>query len=191
MKKHEPTLRKHEPAEEKRDLSVSRTPAISSLQTVSPISRIEREMLSTLHEMERWFEDTLHRPFFGFHRLPLTNIVTGDRQSGDFVPSIDMFEEGNELVIRAELAGMKREDIKLELSGNMLTISGEKTGGEKIERKDYYRVEQCYGSFSRTLELPEGVHLDDVKAQYKDGILEVRMPKEDVGSNVRTVPIGE
>lgn len=190
MRKHEPAL-SNEPKEEQREVTLSRTRSAPSSGTVSPMTRIEREMLTTLHEMERWFEDALHRPFFGFHRLPLTNIVTGERHSGDFVPSIDMFEEGNELVIRAELAGMKREDIKLELSGNMLTISGEKTGGETIERKDYYRVEQCYGSFSRTLDLPEGVNLDEVKAQYKDGILEIRIPKETVSSNVRTVPIGE
>ena len=154
------------------------------------MTKIGREMLTTLHEMERWFEDALHRPFLGYHRLPLANLL-GERRGGDFVPAIDMFEEGNELVIRAELAGMKREDIKVELAGNMLTLSGEKRGEEKVERKDYYRVEQTYGNFSRTLELPEGTKLDEVKATYKDGLLEVRMPKAVEARKVKTIPVGE
>lgn len=184
-------MKKHESREERRDIPVSRTPAETALERrVSPLTKIEREMLTTLNEMERWFEDALHRPFLGFHRLPMANLL-GERRGGDFVPAIDMFEEGSDLVIRAELAGIKREDIKVELSGNMLTLSGEKRGEEKVQRKDYYRVEQAYGSFSRTLELPEGVKLDDVKASYKDGLLEIRMPRSAETRKVQTVPIGE
>jgi HSP20 family protein len=96
--------------------------------------------------MEQWFEDALHRPFLGFHRLPVANLL-GDRRSGDFVPSVDVFEAESELVIKAELAGIKRDDIKIELSGNTLTIKGEKRDEEKVEGKDYYRVEQTFGSF--------------------------------------------
>ena len=183
-------MKKHPEREEKREVTIRRTPVETSLERVSPMTKIEREMLTTLHEMERWFEDALHRPFLGFHRLPLANLL-GERRIGDFVPAIDMFEEGNELVIKAELAGIKREDLKVELSGNMLTLSGEKRSEEKVERKDYYRVEQGYGSFSRTLELPEGVNLDDVKASYKDGLLEIRILKKPETRKVQTVPIGE
>lgn len=182
-------MRKHHPREETKEITVSRAPLETTPERMSPISRVEREMLTTLHEMERWFEDALHRPFFGFHRLPLANLL-GERRGGDFVPAIDMFEEGKELVIKAELAGIKREDIKLELTGNMLTLSGEKRGEEKVERKDYYRVEQSYGSFSRTLELPEGVKVEEVKAEYKDGLLEIRIPKHETRKTM-TVPIKE
>lgn len=183
-------MRKHETKEERKVVPVNRTTSVVPHEWVSPLTKIEREMLTTLHDMEQWFEDALHRPFLGFHRLPLINQL-GERRGGDFVPAIDMFEEGHELVIRAELAGMKREDIKVELSGTTLTISGEKRGEEKVERKDYYRVEQTYGSFTRTLELPEGTKLDAVKATYKDGLLEIRMPKAAETRNVKTVPIGE
>lgn len=183
-------MKKHHAREEKHEVSISRTPVETSLERLSPMTKIEREMLTTLHEMERWFEDALHRPFLGFHRLPLANLL-GERRMGDFVPAIDMFEEGNELVVKAELAGMKREDIKVELSGNMLTICGEKRGEEKVERKDYYRVEQTYGSFSRTLELPEGVNPDQVKASYRDGLLEIRIPKKTELRKIQNVPIGE
>lgn len=183
-------MRKHEPREDKKEVTVTRNPVTTSLERLSPMTKIEREMITTLHEMERWFEDALHRPFFGFHHLPLTHLL-GEQRIGDFVPAIDMFEEGGELVIRAELAGMKREDIKLELTDNRLTLSGEKRGEEKVERKDYYRVEQTYGTFSRTLELPEGVKLDDVKAHYKDGLLEIRIPKKAETRKTHTVPINE
>jgi HSP20 family protein len=181
-------MKKHPVTEEKKEVSISRHPGTTSL--TSPMTKIEREMLTTLHEMERWFEDALHRPFLGFHRFPLTNLL-GERRTGDFVPAVDMFEEGGELIIRAELAGIKREDIRVELSGNMLTLSGEKRSEEKVERKDYYRVEQAYGTFSRTLELPEGVNLEEVKAQYNDGLLEIRIPKTAETKKARTVPIGE
>lgn len=183
-------MRKHEPREEKREVAVSRTPVGTSLEKASPMTTIEREMITTLHEMERWFEDALHRPFFGFHRLPLANLL-GEGRRGDFMPAIDMFEEGKELVIKAELAGIKRDDLKVELSGNMLTLSGEKRGEEKVERKDYYRVEQSYGSFSRTLKLPEGVNLDAVTAHFNDGLLEIRISKKAEMLETQTVPIGK
>jgi HSP20 family protein len=183
-------MRKHQPGVEKREVTVHRTPIETSIEKVSPISMIEREMLTTLHEMERWFEDALHRPFFGFHRLPLVSLL-GERRRGDFVPAIDMFEEGNELVVKAELAGIKRDDIKVEVSGNQLTLCGEKRSEEKVERKDYYRVEQSYGSFSRTIELPEGVNLDAVTASYHEGLLEIRIPKKAEAPKVQTVSISE
>lgn len=183
-------MKKHEVKTERTDIPISRTPVATSLEKMAPLSKIEREMLSTLSDMERWFEDALHRPFLGFHRLPLANLL-GERRAGEFVPSIDVFEEGDELVIKAELAGIRREDMRIELSGNMLTLSGEKRGEEKVQRKDYYRVEQAYGSFSRSLELPEGINLDHVKASYKDGLLEIRIGRSAPARKVVTVPIEE
>lgn len=181
-------MRRHHAGEEKKEVAITRRPAETTLQHISPLTRIEREMLTTLSDMERWFEDALHRPFFGFHHLPMANLL-GEKRGGDFMPSVDMFEEGSELVVRAELAGIKQEDIKVELSGNTLTLSGEKKGEEKVERKDYYRVEQMYGTFSRTLEIPEGFNCDEVKATYKDGLLEIRMPKTAEVRQSRSVPI--
>lgn len=178
-------MRKHEIKEQTQSVPISVTPAETSLRKISPLTRIEREMLTTLSEMERWFEDTLHRPFYGFHRLPLASL----RKSGDFVPLVDVFEEGNELVIKAELAGINREDIKVELAGTTLTLKGEKRGEEKVERKDFYRVEQTYGTFSRTLDLPEWINPDKVAASYKDGLLEIRIEKKGDAQKTVTVPI--
>lgn len=183
-------MRKHEVKTTGTDIPISRTPATASPVKVSPLSRMEREMLTTLNDMERWFEDALHRPFLGFHRLPLIGHLR-ERRAGDFIPSVDMFEEGNEVVVRAELAGIRREDIKVELAGTTLTLCGEKRGEEKVQRKDYYCVEQTYGSFSRSLELPEGVDLEQVKAVYKDGLLEIRIGRNAGSRKVVSVPIAE
>jgi len=183
-------MRKHEIKEERKDNPITRTSSELSFQKSAPLTKIEREMLTTLSDMERWFEDALHRPFQGFHRLPLMNFQ-GERRGGDFIPPVDMFEEAGDIVIRAELAGIKREDIKVELSGNTLTLSGEKRGEEKVERKDYYSVEQAFGSFRRSLELPAGVDQSKVKASYKDGLLEIRMPRNIEAQKVQSIPIEE
>src|SRR5512138_3056983 len=123
-------MRKHMAREDRKEVAIGRAPEVTTVEKVTPMTRIEREMLTTLHDMERWFEDALHRPFLGFHRLPLTSHL-GERRTGEFVPAIDMFEEGTELVLKAELAGIRREDIKVELAGSVLTISGEKRSEEK------------------------------------------------------------
>ena len=92
-------------------------------------------------------------------------------------PNVDIFEEGDNFVVKAEIPGMKKEDIEVNLTADMITISGEKKKEEKIEKKDYYRVERSYGSFRRSFRLPKEVQADKAKASFKDGILEVKVPK--------------
>ena len=93
------------------------------------------------------------------------------------VPPLDVYEEGGAIVVKAELPGMKKEEIEVRVSGDVLTISGKKEKEEKIERKDYRRVERTAGMFSRTVTLPAEVELDKMTAAYKDGVLEIRAPK--------------
>jgi HSP20 family protein len=93
------------------------------------------------------------------------------------LPPVDVYEEGGSLVVKAELPGMKREEIEVELSGAELTISGKKEREEKVERKDYRRYERSSGAFRRIITLPAEVELEKVTASYKDGILEIRAPK--------------
>ena len=92
-------------------------------------------------------------------------------------PIVDVFEEKDEIVVKAELPGMEKENIELNLSDHTLTIKGEKKKEEEVKEENYYRSERSYGGFLRTLELPKDVHADKVKASFKNGILEVRMPK--------------
>ena len=92
-------------------------------------------------------------------------------------PTVDIFEEGGDVVVKAELPGMRKEDIDVKLTENTVTISGEKKKEEKIEKKNYYRMERSYGSFTRAFSLPAEVQTDKAKAQFAEGILQIRVPK--------------
>jgi HSP20 family protein len=80
-------------------------------------------------------------------------------------------------VVTAELPGIDKDNISVNLTDHTLTIKGEKKKEEEIKEENYYRSERSYGSFLRTLELPRDVHADKVKASFKNGVLEVRLPK--------------
>jgi HSP20 family protein len=92
-------------------------------------------------------------------------------------PVVDFYKEKDELVVKAELPGMDKQDIEINVTDHTVTIEGEKKKEEKIEEKNYYRSERFFGSFRRTLELPAGVQAEKAKASFKNGILEVRLPK--------------
>ncbi|UCF71665.1 MAG: Hsp20/alpha crystallin family protein [candidate division WOR-3 bacterium] len=92
-------------------------------------------------------------------------------------PAIDIEENNGNLMVRAEIPGMSKEDIKVAVKDNMLTISGERKRENESKDKTYYRVERCYGQFQRMIRLPTEVDADKVKATYKDGVLHVTLPK--------------
>ncbi len=92
-------------------------------------------------------------------------------------PTVDVYEEKDDIVVKVELPGMDKNNIEVNLTDHTLTIKGEKKKEEEVKNENYYRTERSYGTFLRTLELPEDVHTDKVKAIFKNGILEVRMPK--------------
>lgn len=124
-------------------------------------------------EMDRMMED-----FFGRRtrpRWPERWFRTDELEVR--APAVDVFEEKDDIVVKAELPGMGKEDIQVNLTDHMLTIKGEKKKEEEVKEENYYRSERSYGSFVRTLELPRDVHTDKIKASFKNGVLEVRMPK--------------
>ena len=94
-----------------------------------------------------------------------------------WVPAMDLVETDDHYVLRADLPGVSEGDVKIELDDNVLTISGERKSAHKEAKEGYYRVERAYGSFSRTLTLPEGVDADSISANFDRGVLEVRVPK--------------
>jgi HSP20 family protein len=94
-----------------------------------------------------------------------------------WIPAMDLVEAEGEYVLRADLPGLSEDDFKIELDGNVLTVSGERKVEHEHEGKGYYRFERSYGSFSRSLTLPEGVEADAVKANFDQGVLEVRIAK--------------
>ena len=92
-------------------------------------------------------------------------------------PIVDVYEEKDDIVVKAELPGIAKDNIEVNLTDHTLTIKGEKKKEEEIKEENYYRAERSYSSFLRTLDLPKDVHADKVKASFKNGILEVRIPK--------------
>ena len=92
-------------------------------------------------------------------------------------PAMDLVETDDHYVLRADLPGVSEGDVKIELDDNVLTISGERKSAHKETKEGYYRVERAYGSFSRTLKLPEGVDADSISAGFERGVLEVKVPK--------------
>ena len=98
------------------------------------------------------------------------------RATLNWVPEIDVFVRDNRLVTKIDLPGMKKEDVKVEVTDGYLTISGDRKTEAEEKKDEYYRCEREYGSFYRAVPLPEGVKLDDVKASFADGVLEVSLP---------------
>lgn len=109
-----------------------------------------------------------------FNRL--VDQMWGGRQES-WLPAVDVFDNKESVVVKAELAGMDPDDIQIEVEDNVLTVKGERRFEEKVDEERYYRVERRYGSFQRSLALPQGVKPEDISASYDDGILTVTVPK--------------
>jgi HSP20 family protein len=94
-----------------------------------------------------------------------------------WAPSVDIYETENELVLKADLPEVAEKDIDIHVANNMLTVRGERKFEQKVKEENYLRVERAYGSFSRSFSLPNTVDTEAIKAEYKNGVLTVVMPK--------------
>lgn len=129
--------------------------------------------LAPFERMEEMFDEFFRRPL-GRTMWPVLPRMLEEVTPA---PMVDIFEEGDTIVVKSELPGMTRADIEVNLTNDTITLSGEKKKEEKIEKKNYYRMERSYGSFRRSFALPAEVQTDKAKASFKDGVLEVRIPK--------------
>lgn len=112
-----------------------------------------------------------------------------ERQS--WTPSIDVIETDDAIKLKAELAGMEPNDINIEVQDNVLTMSGERRFQEEVKEDKYYRIERRYGSFSRSIALPQTVDESKIEAKYENGVLEVSVPKSEIAKPKKiTVAIG-
>lgn len=102
-----------------------------------------------------------------------------------FAPAVEMYETDNEIVVKAELPGVKKENIEVSIKDNTLHIRGEKKEEREEKTETIHRLERVYGKFERVLTLPVDVKAEEVKAEYKDGILEIRLPKSEVSKEKR------
>lgn len=142
-----------------------------------------------MNSMIRWTRPELYNwPSFGrlselrseidrLFEAPLSELTHGSRLFGPWNPPIDVFEDKDSLTVKAELPGMKKEDIELSLHDGCLSISGERKSESKHEGAELYRTERFVGRFQRTVSLPTPVATDKIKAEYKDGVLMVILPK--------------
>lgn len=109
--------------------------------------------------------------------LPLAEMARTPSILSGWTPALDVYENKDNLVVRAELPGMKREDIEVTIHDDSLSISGERKMEQKPKDTEVYRAERFFGRFLRTVTLPSPVAVDKVKAQYVDGILTITLPK--------------
>lgn len=140
------------------------------------------EVVSRWDDLDRWFdrftEDFWRRPFGA-----LPGFLGREGWLGHVVPtrmpSLDLYEEKDDVIIKAELPGMSKGDIEVSMSGDVITLKGEKKKEEEVKERDYYRRERSYGSFSRSVQLPCEVKGDQIRAHFKEGILEIHCPKSE------------
>lgn len=125
-------------------------------------------------------ELTEWRPFVDFtdlrRRLDQAFRDFGDGAERGWTPSVDLVRRDDGLVLRVDVPGIKPDDVKVEVEGDVLTISGEHREEKKDEEEDYVRRERRYGSFSRSLMMPKGIRAEEIKATTENGVLEVTIP---------------
>lgn len=143
-------------------------------------------------EMDRLFED------FGFgsrgmmpsfERRPIS--AFGEMGRSLWSPQIETFEREGQLVIRADLPGMSKDDVNVELTDEGIMLSGERRNENEERREGFYRSERSYGSFYRQIPLPEGVNAEDAQASFRDGVLEITIPAPQLQSRRRRLEITE
>jgi HSP20 family protein len=126
-------------------------------------------------EMDRTF-DRLFGEFGMPRRSWLSRPPSPSRETDFWTPRVEAFQKGDRYTVRAELPGLKKDDVQVEATSDMLTIQGERHGEHEEEHEGYYHSEREYGRFYRTIPLPDGVIADKAEASFSNGVLEVSMP---------------
>jgi len=133
--------------------------------------------LSPFEEMERLFEGYLPRGWLRPYHWERPSWGELAAPFGGKMPRVDIVERDDELVVKAELPGVDKKDLDISVTERAVTIKGSTSHEEKEEKGDYYRCEMSRGTYSRTLALPSDVEADKAKAKFKDGVLELTLPK--------------
>lgn len=127
-----------------------------------------RDMMTIQDRMNRLFDQTLSR-------------TKADEEEGlaasTWAPAVDIYETPDSLVLKAELPGVSRENIDIQVRDNTLTLKGERRFEREVKDENYLRIERSYGSFQRAFSLPTVIQQDKIKAVFTDGVLEVTLPK--------------
>ena len=140
----------------------------------------------------RRMQDDFDRLFSSFGFGPSLGSSLAGREQTDWAPAIEAFQRGSDFIVRADVPGLSRDDLSVEVAEDTLTIRGERKYDDEEERDGIFRSERSYGSFCRVIPLPEGAVSDSARANFKDGVLEVviQAPSQEVRRG-RRIEIGE
>jgi HSP20 family protein len=124
--------------------------------------------MTTQREFDRLFKEAF-TPLFG----------EGDISTRTWAPPVDIFETENDIVLKAELPGVDPKDVEVKVEDNTLYLKGERKFEKEVKDESYHRIERSYGSFARSFSLPNSINAEKVKAEYKDGLLMLTLPKRE------------
>lgn len=152
------------------------------MRRASPMWPSNRDMVATPFEMMRRFTDQMDRMFTSM----MPGGSTGERGGMTvWTPRTEMFERGDKMVVRVELPGTDKQDVRVSTTGDSLVIEGDRRQSEEQQRRGFYRSEWTYGHFHREIPLPESVDPKDVHAKFNNGVLEIEMPQPQQQDNIR------
>jgi len=148
--------------------SAAKEPPLSHVATLRGTRYVFRDLRTLQEEVNRLFSTNLSRSF-------------GDEGigRGAWAPSVDIYENKDQIVLEAELPGMKQEDFDLSIENSVITLRGERKFEKTDETDNYHRVERSYGSFTRSFTLPQTVSAEGATAEYSNGVLRVTLPKRE------------
>ncbi len=150
--------------------------------TISPFSMMRRFS----DEMDRLFGDVSLGAF-----APGVSGALADLETSTWLPQVEVFEREGKLTIRADLPGLSKDDIDVDMSNDAVVIRGERQQEREENEEGYYRSERSYGSFYRAIPLPAGVNAEQANATFRDGVLEITMPASERQQRSRRIEIGE
>lgn len=136
-----------------------------------------RRYLSPTSQMDRMFDEYFKRPF-----LSLWSQRMGESDMEELYLPVDIYEDGDSVVVKAEIPGIRKEDLEVQLTPDSITISGQKSSEQRVDEKNYFRLERSYGSFRRSCRLPVETITDTARASFRDGVLEVRILKSEAAT---------
>ncbi|TCV90397.1 Hsp20/alpha crystallin family protein [Sulfurirhabdus autotrophica] len=134
-------------------------------------------VMNPFEEMDEMFDNFLQRGWMSPFQMNRPMLRSFDRAFEGKVPSVDIIEHDGDILVRAEVPGVDKKDLDISVTENTVTIKGKSSHEEKEEKGDYYRCEISRGAFARTVSLPHDVDPDNAKASFKDGLLEMTIPK--------------
>ena len=127
-----------------------------------------RDLMTAQRDFNRLFREAFS-PLFGEAEL----------STRSWAPPVDIYETENDIILKAELPGVDPKDVEVRVEDNNLYLKGERKFEKEVKEQNYHRVERSYGSFARSFSLPNSINADKVKAEYKDGLLTLTMPKRE------------